>query len=96
MPAVLTSRSDQGRGRDRGGRSFGRTELHPGGRARSCKITLIQGVQGDKFYISMACGAQAAADELGVNLTVQGPEKFDATLQTPLLDAVSNRSRMRF
>ena len=36
----------------------------------------------------MACGAQQAANELGVTLEVQGPEKFDATLQTPLLEAV--------
>lgn len=52
------------------------------------KITLIQGVKADNFYISMACGAQQAADELGAVLDVQGPEKFDATLQTPLLNAV--------
>lgn len=52
------------------------------------KITLIQGVRGDEFYISMACGAQKAADEAGAQLTVQGPEKFDYTQQTPLLAAV--------
>jgi len=52
------------------------------------KITLIQGVKADNFYISMACGAQAAADELGAELEVQAPDKFDATLQTPLLSAV--------
>src|SRR5215204_5890632 len=52
------------------------------------KITLIQGVKGDNFYISMACGAQAAADEHGAELNVQGPDKFDATLQTPILEAV--------
>jgi ribose transport system substrate-binding protein len=51
-------------------------------------ITLVQGVQGDEFYVSMACGAQTAADERGVSLDVQGPERFDATLQTPLLNAV--------
>ncbi|HEY8447365.1 MAG TPA: ABC transporter substrate-binding protein [Thermomicrobiales bacterium] len=51
-------------------------------------ITLIQGVKADEFYISMACGAQRAADELGVDLTVQAPDAFDATLQTPILNAV--------
>jgi ribose transport system substrate-binding protein len=51
-------------------------------------ITLVQGVKADNFYISMACGAQAAADEYGAKLTVQAPDKFDATLQTPLLNAV--------
>jgi ribose transport system substrate-binding protein len=53
------------------------------------KFVLMQGVKGDPFYISMQCGAQAKAKELGVNLQVQGPDKFDATLQNPLLDAVA-------
>ncbi|MER3436848.1 MAG: sugar ABC transporter substrate-binding protein [Chloroflexota bacterium] len=52
------------------------------------KITLIQGVKADEFYISMACGAQKAAEEFGAELTVQAPDAFDATLQTPLLNAV--------
>jgi ribose transport system substrate-binding protein len=68
--------------------ALGGLNFTPVGAQDSYNITLVQGVQGDEFYISMACGAQAAADELGVNLTVQGPEKFDATLQTPLLNAV--------
>jgi ABC-type sugar transport system, periplasmic component len=53
------------------------------------KFVLMVGVKGDPFYISMQCGAQEKADELGVNLQVQGPDKFDATLQNPLLDAVA-------
>lgn len=52
-------------------------------------ITLMVGVQGDPFYVSMQCGAQEAADAAGVSLDVQGPDKFDATLQNPLLDAVA-------
>ncbi len=51
--------------------------------------TLMVGVKGDPFYISMECGAQEAADALGVSLDVQGPDKFDATLQNPMLDAVA-------
>jgi ribose transport system substrate-binding protein len=53
------------------------------------KFTLLVGVKGDPFYVSMECGAQAKAKELGVSLNVQGPDKFDATLQNPLLDAVA-------
>jgi ribose transport system substrate-binding protein len=53
------------------------------------KFVLMQGVKGDPFYISMECGAKEKADELGIELQVQGPDKFDATLQNPLLDAVS-------
>jgi ribose transport system substrate-binding protein len=37
----------------------------------------------------MQCGAQAEAKKLGYKLQVQGPDKFDATLQNPLLDAVA-------
>jgi ribose transport system substrate-binding protein len=59
-----------------------------GGRQESFDITLVQGVAGDEFYITMACGAQEAADELGVNLDVQGPNAFDPTAQTPVLNAV--------
>ncbi len=51
-------------------------------------ITFIQGVRGDEFYVTMECGIRAKAQELGVNIDVQGPEQFDATLQTPILNAV--------
>jgi ribose transport system substrate-binding protein len=51
-------------------------------------VTLMVGVQGDPFYISMECGAQEAADAAGMTLDVQGPDRFDATLQNPMLDAV--------
>ncbi|HVN12094.1 MAG TPA: ABC transporter substrate-binding protein [Kineosporiaceae bacterium] len=53
------------------------------------KITLMVGVKGDPFYVSMQCGAQEAATAAGATLTVQGPDKFDATLQNPMLDAVA-------
>lgn len=53
------------------------------------RIAFIQGVIGDNFYITMDCGAQAKAAALG-NMTVetQGPEQFDQSLQTPILNAV--------
>jgi ribose transport system substrate-binding protein len=52
-------------------------------------ITLMVGVKGDPFYVSMECGAKEAAKAAGATLTTQGPDKFDATLQNPLLDAVA-------
>ena len=64
----------------------------PGGGASAGgakKITLMVGVKGDPFYVSMECGAQEAAKAAGATLNVQGPDKFDATLQNPLLDAVA-------
>ena len=59
-----------------------------GGMATGKNITLMVGVKGDPFYVSMQCGAQEAAKAAGANLNVQGPDKFDATLQNPMLDAV--------
>jgi ribose transport system substrate-binding protein len=60
--------------------------------ATTYKVTLLQGVRGDEFYISMACGAKAAAAQLGnVKLDVQGPAKFESSLQIPILNAISAR-----
>ena len=44
------------------------------------KMTLVAGVKGDEFYITMNCGAQAEAKKLGVSLDFQGPDQFDPTL----------------
>ena len=55
----------------------------------SYNIAFIQGVIGDNFYITMDCGARAKAEALGnVTIDTQGPERFDQTLQTPILSAV--------
>lgn len=54
-------------------------------------IALVQGVKGDPFYVTMQKGAQAAADKLGATLIVDGPAQFDATLQTPIVDALIAR-----
>jgi ribose transport system substrate-binding protein len=55
-------------------------------------MTLIAGVKGDEFYITMNCGAQEKAKELGVTLDFQGPDQFDAAQQTPIVDAVAAKS----
>ena len=54
-------------------------------------MTLIAGVRGDQFYITMNCGAQAEARKQGVELDFQGPDKFDASLQTPIVNAVTQK-----
>jgi ribose transport system substrate-binding protein len=59
------------------------------GGKKSYKMTLIAGVKGDEFYITMNCGAQAKAKELGVQLDFQGPQEFDAAQQTPIVNAVA-------
>jgi ribose transport system substrate-binding protein len=72
-----------------GGETGQQTEAgDTGGAGEEYDIVLIPGVIGDEFYVSMECGAREAAEELGVNLDVQGAEQFDATLQTPVLEAV--------
>jgi ribose transport system substrate-binding protein len=59
------------------------------GGAAGKNITLMVGVKGDPFYVSMECGAKEAVAAAGAKLQVQGPDKFDATLQNPMLDAVA-------
>jgi ribose transport system substrate-binding protein len=63
-----------------------------GGDGESYNMTLIAGVKGDEFYITMNCGAQEAAKQLGVTLEFQGPDQFDAAQQTPIVDAVAAKS----
>lgn len=69
---------DGGAGGDAGGQDGGGTN-----------IAFIQGVIGDEFYISMECGVRDAADELGVDVSVQGPQKWDPALQQPILTSVT-------
>ncbi|HEY8457197.1 MAG TPA: ABC transporter substrate-binding protein [Actinopolymorphaceae bacterium] len=52
------------------------------------KVSLIVGLKGDDFYGSLACGARQAAEKLGVELDVQGPNKWDAAEQIPVLNSV--------
>ncbi|MEV6773801.1 ABC transporter substrate-binding protein [Nocardia sp. NPDC051030] len=51
-------------------------------------LVLIPGVANEPFYISMQCGAQAEAKQLGYTLDTQAPTQFDASLQTPVLTGV--------
>lgn len=51
------------------------------------KLTYLPGVAGDNFYISVECAAKDEAKKLGYSLDTQAPQKFDATLQRPILDS---------
>jgi ribose transport system substrate-binding protein len=62
-----------------------------GGGGSSYTMTLIAGVRGDEFYITMNCGAQEEARKQGVELDFQGPDQFDAALQTPIVNAVTQK-----
>lgn len=75
-----------------GGSESGASSSGGGSGGGKYKMTLIQGVAGDEFYISMECGAKSKADELGVDLNVQGPDEFDPSAQTPILNAAVQAS----
>jgi ribose transport system substrate-binding protein len=59
-----------------------------GGGGGDYEVAFVQGVAGDEFYITMQCGIEAAAEELGVTVTTQGPQQFDPALQTPIVDSI--------
>src|SRR5215213_1936118 len=61
----------------------------PNKASKNYNLQFIQGVAGDEFYISMQCGIEAEAAKLGVTVKTQGPQKFDPTLQRPILDSVT-------
>jgi ribose transport system substrate-binding protein len=71
---------DSGGGGGGGGSSSG---------GKNYKMTLLAGVKGDEFYITMNCGAQAEAKKQGVTLDFQGPDQFDPSLQTPIVNAIA-------
>jgi ribose transport system substrate-binding protein len=57
---------------------------------KTYKMTFIQGVAGDGFYVTMGCGIQAEAKKLGnVTVNIQGPSQFDPTLQNPIIESVT-------
>jgi ribose transport system substrate-binding protein len=57
---------------------------------KTYKMTFIQGVAGDGFYVTMGCGIKAEAAKLGhITVNIQGPSKFDATLQNPIIESVT-------
>jgi ribose transport system substrate-binding protein len=57
---------------------------------KNYKMTFIQGVAGDGFYVTMGCGIQAEAKKVGnVTVNIQGPTQFDATLQNPIIQSVT-------
>jgi len=56
--------------------------------AKPYKITYIQGVTGNPFYMSVSCGGAEAAKRLGVAFDAQGPQQYTPALQMRVLNAV--------
>jgi ribose transport system substrate-binding protein len=53
--------------------------------AANKRLALVPGVQNEPFYISMQCGAEAEAKAQGYTVDTNAPQKFDATLQEPIV-----------
>lgn len=67
----------------------GSATAEAGASNEALSVAFIQGVIGDNFYISMECGVRAAAEEIGgVDVSVQGGQKWDPALQQPILTSV--------
>ena len=62
---------------------------------KGVKIGFLAGTT-DPFYTTMQRGAQAAADRFGFNMVVQVPKAWNATEQTPMLDAMVARGDLKF
>ena len=73
-----------------GGSSSGASSSGGSGSGKTYKLSFIQGVAGDGFYVTMGCGMQAEAKKLGnATVNIQGPTKFDPTLQNPIIQSVT-------
>ena len=64
------------------------TSTTTGAKTGPVKIAFVPGVIGDEFYVTMQCGIEEAAKAAGATVAMQGPQKFDPTLQKPVVDAV--------
>jgi ribose transport system substrate-binding protein len=89
LVAACGSSSDNSGGSGGGGSSSSGSSSSSN---KNYKLTLIAGVKGDEFYITMNCGAQAEAKKLGATLDFQGPDEFDASQQIPIVNAVAAKN----
>ena len=73
-----------------GGSASGGSASSGSGSGKTYKLSFIQGVAGDGFYVTMGCGIQAEAKKVGnITVNIQGPSQFDATLQNPIIQSVT-------
>lgn len=58
------------------------------GSTQGKSVVYIQGMSGIPFYSSVSCGAQTEAKAEGVDFSSQGPDTWDVTKQTAIVNAV--------
>jgi ribose transport system substrate-binding protein len=51
-------------------------------------VAFVPGVMGNAFYVTMECGIRDEAAKYGLKINIQGPQQFDPSLQTPIVNAV--------
>ena len=54
-------------------------------------IAFVPGVNPDPFYITMSAGVYQAAEDLGITIIQQDPERFDVTVSAPIIQALIAR-----
>ena len=54
-------------------------------------IAFVPGVNPDPFYITMSGGVYQAAEDLGLTVIQQDPERFDVTISAPIIEALIAR-----
>lgn len=57
--------------------------------SKSYKLTFVEGIKGDPFYVTMACGVQSEAKKLGASVNITGGDQWDASVQTPIVNSVT-------
>ena len=87
-PTETTQQQPQGGGGTAAPTGAASSMAAPAKASKNYNLQFVQGVAGDEFYITMQCGMQAEAAKLGVSVKTQGAQKFDPTLQKPVLDSV--------
>jgi ribose transport system substrate-binding protein len=73
------------------GGTIGQNNSAPSGQSGAAgnkNLELVVGVKNEPFYISMQCGAEAAAKTAGYTLNTQAPDQFDPTMQGPIVTAL--------
>jgi ribose transport system substrate-binding protein len=84
-----SSSSAPATGASTGASASGSASSAPAASGKAYKLSFIQGVAGDGFYVTMGCGMQAEAKKLGDTVNIQGPSQFDSTLQNPIIESVT-------
>ncbi len=74
------------------GGATGTTASAGGGDAAGKKVAYVPAAAGDIFYITVQCGIESEAQRLGLEVSTQAPERFEAPAQTQTLNSVAATS----